>query len=198
MYLDENGAFEVRVENVGSRAIATARDFRPDLIFLDIVMPDADGGAVAAEINADPVLHTDRLSDRTRLPRRDGRRARSDRRTPVSGQAGRSRRRHRLHRKTRQTLKPAREAGGLLTPDRLTDEPLDRRQLCALLGRGQRDRITALSGFGRRCIPSGGVARRSNAAGLSPRAATGRYPIFPPTAVATFCPSSAAETIPPA
>ena len=25
-------------------------------IFLDIVMPDADGGAVAAEINADPVL----------------------------------------------------------------------------------------------------------------------------------------------
>ena len=95
-------------------------------------------------------------------------------------------------------LKPAREAGGLPTPDRLTDEPLDRRQLCALLGRGQRDRITALSGFGRRCIPSGGVARRSNAAGLSPRAATGRYPIFPPTAVATFCPSSAAETIPPA
>ena len=57
MYLDENGAFEVRVENVGSRAVATARDFRPDLIFLDIVMPDADGGgAVAAEINADPVL----------------------------------------------------------------------------------------------------------------------------------------------
>ena len=56
MFLDENGAFEVRVENVGSRAVATARDFRPDLIFLDIVMPDADGGAVAAEINADPVL----------------------------------------------------------------------------------------------------------------------------------------------
>ena len=36
MYLDENGAFEVRVENVGSRAIATARDFRPDLIFLGL------------------------------------------------------------------------------------------------------------------------------------------------------------------
>ena len=57
MYLDESGAFEVRVENVGSRALATARDFRPDLIFLDVVMPDADGGAVAAEINSDPVLH---------------------------------------------------------------------------------------------------------------------------------------------
>ncbi len=56
MYLEEYGGFEVRVENAGSRALATARDFRPDLIFLDIVMPDADGGAVAAEIKADPVL----------------------------------------------------------------------------------------------------------------------------------------------
>ena len=57
MYLDGCGDFEVRVENAGSRALATARDFRPNLIFLDIVIPDADGGAVAAEIKADPVLH---------------------------------------------------------------------------------------------------------------------------------------------
>jgi DNA-binding response OmpR family regulator len=56
MYLQENGDYDVRVENVGSRALKTARDFRPDLIFLDIVMPDADGGTLAAEIKADPVL----------------------------------------------------------------------------------------------------------------------------------------------
>ena len=57
LYLTENGNCDVRVENVGSRAVATARDFRPDLIFMDIVMPDADGGTLAAEIQADPILH---------------------------------------------------------------------------------------------------------------------------------------------
>ncbi len=56
LYLTENGNCDVRVENVGSHAVATAREFRPDLIFLDIVMPDADGGALAAEIQADPTL----------------------------------------------------------------------------------------------------------------------------------------------
>lgn len=56
LYLTENGNCDVRVENEGTRALATAREFQPDLILLDIVMPDADGGALAAEIKADPVL----------------------------------------------------------------------------------------------------------------------------------------------
>ena len=56
LYLTENGPCDVRVENAGSRGVAAAREFRPDLIFMDIVMPDADGGALAAEIQADPVL----------------------------------------------------------------------------------------------------------------------------------------------
>ena len=56
LYLAENGNCDVRVENAGSRAVAAAREFRPDLIFMDIVMPDADGGTLAAEIQADPVL----------------------------------------------------------------------------------------------------------------------------------------------
>lgn len=56
MYLEENGGYDVRVENAGSRALATARDFRPHLIFLDIVMPDADGGVVAGQIKADSEL----------------------------------------------------------------------------------------------------------------------------------------------
>ena len=56
LYLEENGSFEVRAENAGSRAITAALKFRPHLIFLDIVMPDADGGALAAQIGADPIL----------------------------------------------------------------------------------------------------------------------------------------------
>ncbi len=56
LYLTENGNCDVRVENVGSSAVAAAREFQPDLIFMDIVMPDADGGTLAAEIQADPIL----------------------------------------------------------------------------------------------------------------------------------------------
>lgn len=56
MYLTENGECEVRTENRGSRALAAAREFRPDLILLDIVMPDAEGGAIASALNVDPVL----------------------------------------------------------------------------------------------------------------------------------------------
>jgi CheY-like chemotaxis protein len=57
MYLEEHGDCEVQVENIGSRAVMTARAFKPDLIFLDIVMPDAEGGALAAAIKADPLFH---------------------------------------------------------------------------------------------------------------------------------------------
>ena len=56
MYLTENGDCEVRTENRGSRALAVAREFRPDLFLLDIVMPDAEGGSIAAAINVDPIL----------------------------------------------------------------------------------------------------------------------------------------------
>ncbi len=56
LYLTENGNYDVLVQNAGSRAVATAREFRPDLILMDVVMPDAEGGALAAEIQADPLL----------------------------------------------------------------------------------------------------------------------------------------------
>lgn len=55
--LEETGAYEVRVENAGKRALAAAREFRPDLILLDIVMPDMGGGDVASQIKADGKLH---------------------------------------------------------------------------------------------------------------------------------------------
>ncbi|MBI4519578.1 MAG: response regulator [Gemmatimonadetes bacterium] len=56
LYLEGTGAFEVRTENQGKQAIPAAREFRPQVIVLDIVMPDADGGTIAADIKADPDL----------------------------------------------------------------------------------------------------------------------------------------------
>lgn len=48
--LQNTGRFEVREENSAPQALATARDFQPDLILLDVLMPSMDGGDVAAQI----------------------------------------------------------------------------------------------------------------------------------------------------
>ncbi len=68
----ESGAFElglpptafgisdarrVLIVDNDARAHLTARNFRPDLILLDVVMPERDGGEIAAQIHADPELH---------------------------------------------------------------------------------------------------------------------------------------------
>jgi CheY-like chemotaxis protein len=55
--LEKTGRYVVVEENDSTRAHQTARNFRPDLIFLDVVMPDKDGGEIAAQIRADPELH---------------------------------------------------------------------------------------------------------------------------------------------
>jgi CheY-like chemotaxis protein len=54
--LEETGDYEVRVENWAEDALPAAREFKPDLILLDIIMPRMPGGNVAAEIDADPHL----------------------------------------------------------------------------------------------------------------------------------------------
>ena len=54
--LEKTGAFEVTVENVATRALASARQFGPDVIFFDVCMPGADGGDVAFQIHNDPRL----------------------------------------------------------------------------------------------------------------------------------------------
>jgi CheY-like chemotaxis protein len=48
--------YEIRVENDSRKALAAARDFGPDLILLDVMMPNYDGGDVAAQLEADPEL----------------------------------------------------------------------------------------------------------------------------------------------
>ncbi len=54
--LEKTGAFEVREENKATSAIATAREFKPDLILLDVIMPTLDGGDVAGQIKKDRTL----------------------------------------------------------------------------------------------------------------------------------------------
>ena len=56
MFLEKTKRFEVRTENRSARALAATREFRPDLILLDIDMPGQDGGDVARQIESDPVL----------------------------------------------------------------------------------------------------------------------------------------------
>ena len=56
LLLENTGDYLVCEENDARRAIETAGVFRPDLVLLDIVMPEADGGEVAEEMEADARL----------------------------------------------------------------------------------------------------------------------------------------------
>ena len=55
--LEKISHYLVLEENDAAKAHESARDFRPDLILLDIMMPQIDGGDIAAQIDADPGLH---------------------------------------------------------------------------------------------------------------------------------------------
>jgi CheY-like chemotaxis protein len=56
--LEKTGNYVVLEENDADQAHQSARDFRPDAILLDIMMPNTDGGEVAAQIEADPELRS--------------------------------------------------------------------------------------------------------------------------------------------
>jgi CheY-like chemotaxis protein len=72
LVVDDNSEFTHRVcelpqntqhyvvceENDPRRALETARSFHPDLILLDLIMPQADGTEVAARITSDWMLHS--------------------------------------------------------------------------------------------------------------------------------------------
>jgi len=54
--LELAGEYDVRVENWPEEAVGAAREFRPDLVLLDIFMPHMPGGNVVAAFEAEPVL----------------------------------------------------------------------------------------------------------------------------------------------
>ena len=54
-FLTESG-YTVEVENTSKNAMEKARQFKPDVILLDIMMPDVDGYNVCQEIKNDPAL----------------------------------------------------------------------------------------------------------------------------------------------
>lgn len=51
--LERTGKYEVRTENMGSQAVRAAKEFLPDLIFLDVMMPDMSGVDVAQQLRQD-------------------------------------------------------------------------------------------------------------------------------------------------
>ena len=54
--LEKTGAFDVRTENKATYALAAAREFKPDLIILDVIMPNMDGGDVSNQFKRDRQL----------------------------------------------------------------------------------------------------------------------------------------------
>jgi two-component system OmpR family response regulator len=58
MLLERMGDFIVAEEDEAARALQTAREFQPDVIFLDRSLPGKTGCQIAAELQADEELKT--------------------------------------------------------------------------------------------------------------------------------------------
>lgn len=54
--LEQTGRYDARVVNWPEKALGVAREFRPDLVLLDVLMPRMVGGDVAAQLRADAHL----------------------------------------------------------------------------------------------------------------------------------------------
>ena len=52
----EKKGYEVREENDSRRALQATREFRPDVVLLDFLMPSVHGGDVAWQLASDPGL----------------------------------------------------------------------------------------------------------------------------------------------
>lgn len=59
--LDEDGRFEVRIAANGFDAGMMVKEYRPDLIILDVMLPDINGKEVCHRVRADPNLEEVRI-----------------------------------------------------------------------------------------------------------------------------------------
>lgn len=55
LVLEQTAHYQVETLNDPNLAVEVARNFQPDLILLDVMMPGKDGGEVAAELRDDPL-----------------------------------------------------------------------------------------------------------------------------------------------
>ena len=76
--LEETGRYEVRAVNWGEDALPAAREFRPDIMLLDIIMPQMPGGNVVAQFEAEaefqnlPIVFMTAAIQRSRVAENDG------------------------------------------------------------------------------------------------------------------------------
>jgi CheY-like chemotaxis protein len=61
--LEAGANYEVLEENDPLKCVETARKFRPDLILLDVIMPEIDGGDVLTQIRSDPFLRKKEVAE---------------------------------------------------------------------------------------------------------------------------------------
>jgi DNA-binding response OmpR family regulator len=80
--LEQTQSYVVRVENGAERALNAAREFRPDLVLLDVIMPRMTGTDVARSLRADAVL---RAIPIVILSAVGGRKTADDRNHPLEG-----------------------------------------------------------------------------------------------------------------
>ena len=76
--LEETGRYEVRAVNLGEDALPAAREFKPDIMLLDLIMPYMPGGNVVALFEADaefqnlPIVFMTAAIQRSRVAENDG------------------------------------------------------------------------------------------------------------------------------
>jgi two-component system, OmpR family, alkaline phosphatase synthesis response regulator PhoP len=76
--LEQTGLYDVRVENWSEDAFAAAKEFKPDIVLMDIIMPRVPGGNVVAQIQADtelkdtPIVFLTAAVQRSRVELNDG------------------------------------------------------------------------------------------------------------------------------
>ena len=59
--LEEDGRFEVRIASNGFDAGMMVKEYRPDIIVLDVMLPDINGKEVCQRVRADPTLEEVRI-----------------------------------------------------------------------------------------------------------------------------------------